>query len=72
MIIPSENERELKEIPDNVKEKLTIHPVKWMDEVLELALERMPEPRLPDDITQPVAEAVVELQTDAEQSVNPH
>ncbi len=72
VIIPSENERELKEIPDNVKEKLTIHPLKWMDEVLELALERMPEPKLQDDITQPVAEAVVELQTDSEQSINPH
>ncbi len=44
VIIPDENERDLKEIPDNIKEALTIKPVKWIDEVLELALERMPDP----------------------------
>jgi ATP-dependent Lon protease len=44
VIIPKENERDLKEIPDNVKSKLQIIPVKWMDEVLEIALERMPHP----------------------------
>ena len=46
VIIPKENERDLKEIPENVKENLSIYPVKWMDEVLEIALERMPKPRL--------------------------
>ena len=49
VIIPSENERDLKEIPDNVKENLTIYPLKWMDEVLEVALERMPQPNLVGD-----------------------
>ena len=44
VIIPEENERDLKEIPDNVKENLTILPVKWMDDVLEIALERLPVP----------------------------
>ena len=44
VIIPAENERDLKEIPDNVKENLTIYPLKWMDDVLEIALERLPEP----------------------------
>ena len=44
MIIPDENERDLKEIPDNVKQDLEIRPVKWMDQVLDIALERMPEP----------------------------
>lgn len=44
IIIPKENERDLKEIPDNIKEDLDIHCVKWIDEVLELALVRMPEP----------------------------
>ncbi|TLU64200.1 endopeptidase La [Thalassotalea litorea] len=38
VVIPHENERDLKEIPDNVKADLSIHPVKWIDEVLELAL----------------------------------
>ena len=46
VIIPSENERDLKEIPDNVKENLTIYPLKWMDQVLEVALERVPEPKI--------------------------
>ena len=46
VVIPGENEKDLKEIPDNVRESLEIHPVKWMDEVLQVALERMPEPRI--------------------------
>jgi len=48
VIIPAENERDLKEIPESVKEALTIHPVKWMDDVLEIALERSPTPLEPD------------------------
>jgi ATP-dependent Lon protease len=44
VIIPSENERDLKEIPDNIKADLNIKPVKWIDEVLEIALQFMPEP----------------------------
>lgn len=44
VLIPAENQRDLKEIPDNIKSDLDIKPVKWIDEVLELALQRMPEP----------------------------
>ncbi len=44
VIIPKENERDLKEIPDNVKSSLEIIPVQWMDQVLEIALERLPHP----------------------------
>jgi ATP-dependent Lon protease len=44
VIIPEENERDLKEMPDNIKANLSIVPVKWIDEVLQIALERMPEP----------------------------
>jgi ATP-dependent Lon protease len=40
VVIPKENERDLKEIPDNVKADLTIHPVKWVEEVLAIALEQ--------------------------------
>jgi ATP-dependent Lon protease len=43
-LIPHENVKDLTEIPDNIKNKLDIHPVKWIDQVLELALERLPEP----------------------------
>ncbi|WP_111976617.1 endopeptidase La [Algibacillus agarilyticus] len=42
VIIPKDNERDLQEIPDNVKAGLSIHPVKWIDEVLKLALEHDP------------------------------
>ncbi len=38
VLIPSENERDLKEIPDNIKQELEIIPVKWVDEVIEAAL----------------------------------
>ncbi len=44
VIIPKENERDLKEMPDNIKADLDIKPVKWIEEVLAIALERMPEP----------------------------
>lgn len=43
VIIPQENVKDLAEIPDNVKNKLEILPVRWIDKVLEIALERMPE-----------------------------
>ena len=43
-LIPQENVKDLTEIPDNVKNELEIIPVKWIDQVLEHALERMPEP----------------------------
>ncbi len=42
VIIPDENSKNLIEIPKNIKEKLTIISVKWIDEVLEIALEKMP------------------------------
>ena len=47
VLIPEENVRDLAEIPDSIKGKLEIIPVKWVDRVLELALERLPE-ALPD------------------------
>ena len=42
VLIPKENERELVEIPDNIKQDLDIRPVRWIDEVFELALTSMP------------------------------
>ena len=44
VLIPEENVKDLAEIPDNVKNSLEIVPVRWIDKVLELALERLPEP----------------------------
>ena len=48
VLIPRENEKDLAEVPENVKKGLEIRPVKWIDEVLSLALERVPE-ALADD-----------------------
>ncbi|WP_346992854.1 endopeptidase La [Alteromonas gracilis] len=39
VVIPKDNERDLEEIPDNVKKDLSIHPVKWIDDVLDIALQ---------------------------------
>jgi ATP-dependent Lon protease len=50
VIIPKENERDLEEIPDNVKRDLNIHPVQWIDEVLALALVEHPEKFKPVEV----------------------
>ena len=57
VLIPADNEKDLADVPDNVKKGLSIKPVKWIDEVLEMALESMPEPideedDLDDDLEQ--------------------
>ena len=44
VLIPEENRKDLTEIPKNIRESLDIRPVRWVDQVLEAALERMPEP----------------------------
>jgi ATP-dependent Lon protease len=54
VVIPDENQRDLKEIPDNIKADLEIKPVKWIDEVLDIALKFKPEP-LKDEPTEPVS-----------------
>jgi len=43
VLISEENTKDLAEIPDNIKNRLDIHPVRWIDRVLELALERLPD-----------------------------
>jgi ATP-dependent Lon protease len=54
VIIPSENERDLKEIPKNVLHDLDIRPVKWIDQVLDLALTYAPVPyEAPEEISTP-------------------
>lgn len=54
VLIPESNVKDLVEIPENIKNNLQIHPVKWIDQVLELALETMP---------QPLEEKAVEIST---------
>jgi len=59
VLIPEQNVKDLAEIPDNVKNKLEIVPVRWIEKVLEIALERQPQP-LVDDPAVAVAPAPVE------------
>ena len=54
VLIPEENVKDLTEIPDEIKNRLDIHPVRWIEQVLEKALERQPEPAL----EAPVGDAV--------------
>jgi ATP-dependent Lon protease len=54
-LIPEENVKDLVDIPDNIKNKIEIVPVKWMDQVLEKALERSPEPLSEEEAAQVVA-----------------
>jgi ATP-dependent Lon protease len=49
VLIPQENEKDLAEIPKNIKDKLNILPVKWIDQVLEVALQHMPVPEAKSD-----------------------
>ncbi|MGE0874451.1 MAG: endopeptidase La [Burkholderiales bacterium] len=56
VLIPQENVKDLVDIPDNVKNRLEIIPVKWIDQVLEIALERQPEP-LPEAVAAPLPAA---------------
>ncbi len=56
VIIPEENRRDLKDIPKNIKQGLIIHPVRWIDQVLDLALRTKPVPSVNPDLIIPSAE----------------
>ncbi|MDA8224313.1 MAG: endopeptidase La [Betaproteobacteria bacterium] len=53
VLIPEENVRDLVEIPDNIKNRLDIRPVKWIDQVLQIVLERQPEPLVEEPVLTP-------------------
>jgi len=69
-LIPEENVKDLQEIPDNVKSGLEIIPVKWIDQVLKVALERMPEP-LTDEEVAAAAAAATAAADKAEKAADP-
>ncbi len=71
VLIPKENEKDLVEIPKNIKDKLTILPVKWIDEVFEHALAHMP---VPEAKSEQEGEAANAPSDDAKstESVRPH
>ena len=50
VLIPEENRRNLEEVPDNIKQNLDIHPVKWIDEVLDIALIHKPKPLTEEEL----------------------
>jgi ATP-dependent Lon protease len=56
VLIPDENARDLTEIPKNIKKDLDIRPVKWIDEVFQVALQHMPTP-LPEEADEEVKES---------------
>jgi len=57
VMIPEENVKDLTEIPENVKNEIEIVPVRWIDKVLEVALERAPKP-LPEEVPAELAKEV--------------
>ncbi len=69
VLIPEENKRELVEIPKNIKQNLDIQPVRWIDEVFEIALEKMPEPSIKKQSKSGVAADKNEEKND---SIRPH
>ena len=70
VIIPEETVRDLKEIPDNIKQDLQIKPVKWIDEVLQIALQYAPEP-LPDVAPEIVAKDE-KRESDSKERISTH
>lgn len=71
VIIPFENEKDLAEIPENVMQDLQIHCVKWMDEVLQVALDRMPVPRIAD-VPSDAQSAEIKVEDDPAPGLSPH
>ena len=69
VLIPEENKRELVEIPKNIKQNLDIRPVRWIDEVFEIALEKMPEPSIKKQSKSDVA---ADKNKEKNDSIRPH
>ena len=72
VIIPRENERDLKEVPENIKQDLQIRPVKWIDEVLAIALERVPEPLSDEEYLAPAPGSGQDSEQGEKNRINTH
>jgi len=73
VVIPEENERDLKEIPENIKSALEIRPVRWIDQVLDIALERMPDPVSDEEWKRLSEKAAAEIERGVDESrINTH
>ena len=68
VLIPEDNRKDLKDIPKVILDALTVHPVQWIDQVLEIALARQPEPWVA------TGDATSEVESEAvtENRVSPH
>jgi ATP-dependent Lon protease len=65
VLIPEQNVKDLAEIPSNVKNALEIISVKWIDKVLDIALERKPVPIPDEEVSAQAAAASTDKQTEA-------
>jgi len=72
VLIPEQNVKDLAEIPDNVKNKLEIVPVRWIDKVLEIALERHPVPLVETVVAAPAPAVPATAQADGQVEVVKH
>jgi len=72
IVIPFENKKDLKEIPDNIKESLTILPVKWIDEVLDVALAYPPKPLVKENDSHKQKESASDEDLEANERINTH
>lgn len=70
VLIPHDNVRDLADVPDEVKNQLDIHPVRWVDEVLELALTQHPKPLI--EVTEGITYTDEKAQKTAEKASNRH
>jgi len=70
VLIPEENRKDLAEIPGNIKEALEIRPVRWIDEVLQVALEKLPTPL--DNVKPLAADTAAAEETADAKALRPH
>ena len=72
MIIPEENRKDLADIPANVTESLQIRPVKWIDEVLDIALEHPVTPSIHNATVEAAGAQAKSTEREIESPVRPH
>lgn len=65
VVIPEENRKDLTEIPENILARLEVRPVRWIDQVLEIALQTQPSPKAQDTVGQGEPVAMPESATKA-------
>jgi ATP-dependent Lon protease len=72
IIIPEENRKDLAEIPKNITGSLEIHPVRWIDEVLDIALVRPIDPRAPGMDNEEASASIESSKTVSSPAQRPH